>query len=279
MYNLLKFISKYHFIFLFVILQLISLAFIFQNNSFQKVVFLNSANSVTGWVYSNYAYIKNYVGLREQNEKLAEENAMLKSNFSLVYYVEVPSHINDCSFYTDTVYLDTTSRFSYLPATVISNTINRLYNTIFLDKGTKHGIETGMGVTGTDGIVGVVKQTTENYSLVMPIINRDVNVSAKIKNTGYFGNLSWDGKNPEYAQLSEIPNHIYPQQGDTVITSGYSHMFPEGETVGYVESFKDIPGTGFLLITVKLSTNFNTLKYVYAIKNKDLEEISILDCE
>jgi len=279
MYNLLKFISKYHFIFLFVILQLINLAFIFQNNSFQKVVFLNSANSLTGWVYKNYANIKGYVGLVEQNEKLAQENALLKSNFTNVYFIEIPAYVNDCNFYTDTMFIDTSSKFSYFPATVISNTVNRLYNTIFLDKGTKHGIEMGMGITSSDGIVGVVKQTTENYSLVMPIINRDVNVSAKIKNTGYFGNLSWDGKNPGYAQLSEIPNHIYPQVGDTVITSGYSHMFPAGETVGFVEAFKDIPGTGFLLITVKLSTNFNTLKYVYAIKNKDLEEISTLECE
>jgi rod shape-determining protein MreC len=276
MYNLLKFILKYHFTFLFVLLQLLNLFLIFQNNRFQQSIFLNSANAVTGSVYAWYSGIKNYIGLREENERLIEENAILRSNVEKIYFSEIPAIAHDTLVFTDTLFIDTINRYEYFPATVVSNSTNRLHNTVFIDKGSRKGIAKGMGVVGTEGIVGVVKQTSPNYSLVIPVINRDVNISAKIKNTGYFGNLSWDGKNPYFAQLTDIPSHIFPQKGDTVVTSGFSHIFPEGEMIGYVDAYKEVPGTGFLAISVKLSTNFNTLKYVYVVKNKDIEEIKDL---
>jgi len=272
MYNLIKFISRYHFFFLFLFLQIFNLILIFQYNSYQKSGFVNSANRITGSVFKSFNQITHYIGLREVNEQLAKENAELKNQLKKVYYSEIPTLINDTLFLYDTLCLDTFESFNYTAANIISNTINKQKNIIFIDKGNKYQVEKGMGVLSSQGVVGVVLQSSKNYATIMPIIHRDVFISAKIKNTGYFGNLSWNGKNIRIAQLSEIPNHIVPSKGDTIVTSGFSHLFPADELIGFVETFKEIPGTGFLNIEVKLATDFANLKHVYIIENVNLDE-------
>lgn len=274
MYNLFKFIGQYHFFFLFFTLQIFNLFLIFQYNTYQKSGFISSANNVTGSVFNSFNQITHYIGLREVNEQLALENASLKNQLKKVYYSEIPTLINDTLFLYDTVCLDTFKTFNYTAANIISNTINKQKNIIFIDKGINKGVEKGMGVLSSRGVVGIIYQSSKNYATIMPIIHRDVFISAKIKQTGYFGNLSWNGKNIRIAQLGEIPNHIKPSVGDTIVTSGFSHLFPENELVGFIEDFKEIPGTGFLNINVKLSTDFAKLKHVYVIKNTNLDEIN-----
>lgn len=273
MYNLLKFIAKYHFAILFFLIQIFNLALIFQNNKYHQTRFFNSANAISGKIYSSYSALTGYLNLIEQNEQLARENAELRNKLTEINFVEIPVLLNDTVFYYDTLIIDTNNRFAFNAAKVISNSTNKLHNLIYIDKGRKDGVMDGMGVVSSSGVVGIVRQSSQNYATVMPIINRDVNISSKLKDTGYFGNLSWDGVSSEFAQLTEIPNHIFPEIGDTVITSGYSQIFPEGEILGTVAEFRDVPGTGFLFITVKLATNFNNLKYVYIVEDKDLKEI------
>jgi len=278
MYNLLKFITKYHFTILFVLIQIFNLALITQFNQYQKSNFLYFYGNIVGKILHTHNSFVSYLSLKEENEKLAQENSALKNEKLNVYYTEVPALLNDTIFYSDTILRDTCQQFLYYSAKVISNSVNKLNNLLYINKGSLDGIKEGMGVVSMEGVVGVVKQTSKNYSTVMPVINRSVNISAKLKGTGYFGNLSWDGNKPNIAQLNDIPNHIFPQKGDTVVTSGYSHIFPEGEIIGTVSDFKEISGAGFLFITVKLSTDFSKLNFVYVINNNDLEELnSLLD--
>lgn len=279
MYNLFKFITKYHFTILFFLIQIFNIILITQLNKYQKSTFLSYVGNVSGKVLNTHNVLISYLNLKEENERLANENAALKNQKLSVYYTEVPSLLNDTVFYADTILLDTCKQLQYFTAKVISNSINKLNNLIYLDKGSADGIKEGMGVVSTEGVVGIVRQTSNNFSTVMPIINRNVNISAKLKDTGYFGNLSWDGTKPRFAQLNEIPNHIFPEKGDTVVTSGYSHIFPEGEVIGTVSDFKEISGAGFLFITVNLSTDFSNLKFVYVVDNKYLEEIKSLTNE
>lgn len=274
MYNLIKFIGQYHFFFLFLFLQIFNVVLIFQYNSYQKTGFINSANKVTGSVYQSFNKITHYIGLQAVNEQLALENAQLKNQLKKVYYSEIPTLINDTIFKYDTLCVDTFKSFNCIAANIISNTINKQKNIIFIDKGNRDKVEKGMGVLSSQGVVGVVLQSSKNYATIMPIIHRDVFISAKIKNTGYFGNLSWNGKNIQIAQLSEIPNHISPSKGDSIVTSGYSHLFPADEFIGFIDDFSEIPGTGFLSINVNLATNFARLKHVYIVENIYLNEIN-----
>ena len=131
MYNLVKFILKYHFTFLFILLEIIAGIIIFQNNKYQQVKFLNTSNFLTGGIYTIQSNIKSYFKLKEVNQQLAEENAELRKKVGEVFYSEIPTIYNDTVFKTDTIVVDTTRRLSFIAAKVISNSINKQFNIVF----------------------------------------------------------------------------------------------------------------------------------------------------
>lgn len=265
MYNLIRFILKYHFTILFIILEIIALILVFQYNNYQKSKAFNAANFITGTVYETQHTISSYFKLKKINDELSEEIARLKSKDTTISYIEIPVLKNDTIFYVDSLLIDTNYHQPYLVAKVISNNITHQLNTIFINKGEKDGFYKDMGVINKDGVVGVVRDASNQYAVITPIINEKFNVSAKLKSTGHFGNLTWDGKNPNFAYLADIPNHISPQKGDTIITSGYSQVFEEGHTIGYIEEIVTIPGKSFIDLKVKLAVEFSNLNYVYGV--------------
>ena len=181
MYNLVKFILKYHFTILFVLLELLAISIIVQNNQYQKVKFLNSANAVTGTIYDTKSSITEYVQLREVNEQLAIENAALQKQLLEINYVQVPTLYDDTVFKYDTLIVDTAQGMQYYTAKVISNSINKQFNTVFINKGSHDNFHEDMGIVNADGVVGVVKNVSANYAVITPIINRNFNINAKIK--------------------------------------------------------------------------------------------------
>lgn len=279
MYNLFKFIAKYHFFLLFLLLEIISLTLVVQYNNYQKAKFMNSANAFTGNIYTIQSNITGFFKLKKVNEQLAQENAYLKSVTKEIHYVEVPMLTSDSIFLTDTLFLDTLISLNYIPAKVISNTTNKQQNIIFINKGKNDGLYENMGVVNQKGVVGVVRNISNNYATVVPIINTGFNINAKIKDSGFFGNLTWDGVNPLYAQLYDIPNHISPQKGDTIVTSGYSKVFEDGNIIGYIENVETVPGKSFIMIQVKLAVSFGNLNYVYALQNNFDNELDSLSYE
>ncbi|MCD8528611.1 MAG: rod shape-determining protein MreC, partial [Chitinophagales bacterium] len=209
-----------------------------------------------------------YFNLKEVNNNLAQENAYLKSRLKEVEYTLVPTIYEDSILVNDTIILDTLYNTQFITAKIISSSINKQLNTLYINKGSKQGIYQDMGVVNQDGVVGIVRNISKNYATVTPIINREFNINAKIKGAGYFGNLNWDGKDPKYAQLYDIPNHYEPVVGDTIITSGYSHVFKEGYIIGYITESDNVPGKSFLNIQVELAVDFGNLNYIYGIENK-----------
>ena len=79
------------------------------------------------------------------------------------------------------------------------------------------------------------------------------------------------GTSPLYAVLNEIPFHVELSVGDTILTSGFSSIFPEGIEVGTIESFSLEQGN-FYDISVRLFTDFQRLFYVNVIRNYRQEE-------
>jgi rod shape-determining protein MreC len=167
-------------------------------------------------------------------------------------------------------------KYTYTQARIINNSVNRQYNYITLNRGKNHGIRPEMAVISSQGIVGMVYSASGNFSTVISVLNRDFRLSAKIKKNNYFGSLSWDGNNPRTAILSEIPYHVNIQKGDTIVTSGYSTIFPEGILVGTVTSF-EVEESNFFRIEVELSVDFNQLNWVYVIRNLLEEEQNHLE--
>lgn len=264
MRNLLRLIVRYYFFFLFLFLEVVSVFIIVQNNSFQRGEFISISRSVGGFFYETFGGIREYLLLRQTNLDLQMENTLLQNQLDGL------SRKQESSF--ETMHDSLPRRqFSYIPASVINASTNKQFNYLTLNKGRHHGIEPEMAVISPKGVVGVVFAVSGNYSTVIPLINRGFRLSARIINTGYFGSMSWPGTAYEQAILEEIPFHVDLHSGDTIVTSGYSAIFPAGITVGTIESFEAEEGN-FYNIVVDLAVDYKTMSKVNVIRNLLREE-------
>jgi len=166
--------------------------------------------------------------------------------------------------------------YFYTSAKVINQTVNKQHNFLTLNKGSNVGIRPEMGVISADGVIGIVVNVSKKFSTVISLLNLDFRVSAKLAKNNYFGSLHWDGKDYRKVKLDEIPYHIDVNRGDTVITSGYSSIFPEGIVIGTVSN-SEVKGGNFYEIEVDLSVDFKSLAFVDVISNLHREEQKVLE--
>ena len=258
MRNLWIFFLRYYAIFLFLFLEVFAFTLIINNNSYQGATYFNSANAVTGKIYYSLANVESYVHLQSVNDSLAIENAKLKNQLLSERY----SNKVNKGVVSDTSGLQ---RYSYLQAKVVNNTIMKRNNYLTLDKGYIHGVRKNMGVICGDGIVGIVKDVSEHFCTVISFLHKDSRISAQLNSTKDFGSLVWEGLDPREGLLKDIPTHVKIKAGDSVTTTGYSSLFPEGTMIGRVKNAEQKSGDNFHNIEVQLSTNFSTLRYVYVV--------------
>ncbi len=272
MRSLLRFLLKNYAFLLFLFLEVVSLALVFNYNSFQKSKFLNSSNSVSAGLYNTVSSVLQYFELGRVNLQLAEENAALRTQLALGTYgtnVIPDSIINENS--------SPDSLFKFRPAKVINNSVNKQQNYITLDKGSKDGIKPDQGILCSEGIVGVVTSVSESFATGLSLLNPRWNVSAKLKKSGFYGSLAWNGEDYQIVDLLEIPFHVKIETGDTIVTSGYSTIFPEGLMIGVVEEFDKAEGENYYEIKVRLSTNFKSIRHVQVIENLKKNELENLE--
>jgi rod shape-determining protein MreC len=269
MQNLLRFFLRYHFTILFILIEALALLLLLQNNNYQNTRFVDFTRNLKGNFYEQTMQVEQYLNLREKNQQLVRENEYLRN------YIESNLDFQADTFRmkTDTVY---DQQFYYLSARVINNSVNKMHNYITLDKGREDGVKPEMGVTSGEGVVGVVRGVSDHFSTAISLLNSELRVSAKLGKSGYYGPLNWTGRDYQYAKLMDIPLHADVNQGDSVITSGYSAIFPEGILLGYVEDYQE-KGGRFYEVDVKLSTDFKKLSHVYIVKNLMREEQDSLE--
>lgn len=269
MRNLIRFLLRYNLVIVFLILEFFAIFILIRFNQYQKATVVGIFQNITGFYHSKVFSLTEYLHLRETNEKLAEENTRLKNALELVYRGD------EMFFYRreDTTYQQ---QYYMTSAKVINNSTNKQRNFITLNKGSEHGIEKEMGVVSSEGVVGVVFGVSKRFSTVISLLNTNFRVSAKIKKNNYFGSLAWDGRHYDRAVLNEIPFHVEISKGDTIITSGYSTIFPEGTMIGVIHDFS-IEDGNFYEIIVDLSTDFRQLTYVNVIRNLTRMEQSELE--
>lgn len=268
MYRVFLFFVKYNGAFAFVIMEVIAFSFYFTRNiNPNKASFISSANGFLGGVYETSSKVSRYWNLSAVNDSLARENAELKmrlpnSKFSSL----VKSNIQE----------DTTLKqyYAYVDAKVINNTTHRPHNFLTLNRGKKQQLALNAGVINGNGkgIVGVTLKSSDNYTVVMSILNVDTRVSAKILGNDYFGVLVWNGLDARYMTLESVPKHAFVQKGDTVATSGFSTVFPGGILIGTIEDFYQPSGLNFYTIKVRLFNDVNNAQYVYVVDNLFKEE-------
>lgn len=278
MRNLIDFIIKNSSWFIFVFLEIICFYFIFSSNSYQKSVFLNSSNEITGKLYSVTGGITSYFGLQRQNRDLLEKNAEYQAQVlslkKLLHEVVADSMVIE-AFLNDS--LKRKKEYNFIIAQVVNNNVSMTHNYITISKGESDGIKPDMGVISQQGIVGVVRAVSDNFAVVLPVLNPDMKVSCKTLASNTTGILSWDGSDSRFANMMDYPKFEKFEKGDTIVTSGFSGTFPEGLLVGVVEDYKSQTNDNFYSLKVKLSTDFISLKDVIVIGSNMVQEQSLLE--
>lgn len=265
MRSLWQLIFRYHVFLLFLILQGVAFFLLVRSNSFHHNTWLSSSNAVVSAMYSRRAVVSEYLRLQSVNEELARENALLKSERPAAFL-----KLSDNMYlHEDTIHL---RRYEYTSAKVINNSINRPKNYITIDRGSQNGIDVGMGVVNNGSVVGIVKNVSKHFAVVMPLINTGFRLSVKLSRTNAFGSLEWDGIDPTIIRMNDVPRYANPLKGDTVITTGFSAYYPEGMLVGTVESYRIPEGENFYEMEIRLATEYYRLSYVEVIRNLLSEE-------
>lgn len=241
---------------------------------------MTSAGKLTAGIYDMSHNVTSYFNLRETNEELQLQNARLEE--------ELLSMKAQLQQYQERYHADTMTVFEpvrpykFIIASVINNSISRPYNHITINKGSKDGLRPEMGVIDQNGIVGVVNVVGENYSRLISLLNPNFRLSCKVKGNEAFGSLVWDGKDPQMALLEELPRHAVYKTGDTIVTSGYSLMFPDGLPVGIIAGSEKTIDDNFYTLRIKLLTDFSRLSTVRVISSamsSAIKEVEINNTE
>jgi rod shape-determining protein MreC len=259
MRNLLNFLTRYNNLIIFLLLEGIAVYLIMTGNAYQNSRMLKGLRNLTIGIERKISSTRTYLNLHDINTKIAQENVTLRNRIERIVQKE-----NQLFFSVSDTILK--QQYVFTSAEIVNNSTNRQKNFFTLNKGKKQGIEIDMAVASPNGVAGIIVSSSENFSVAMSLLNLDFRLSTKMKSNGYFGSLSWDGRDCRYAILNEIPQHVSINKGDTVQTTGYSAIFPEGIFIGIVNDFEKAGGD-FYKIRVELATDFKKLNYVSIIGN------------
>jgi len=267
MRNILVFIIRYHFLLLFLLLEFFSITLLINSTYYQSSAILKAGSRVTGRFYTGISNTTEYLKLRTTNEHLAQENALLRQMKGVSFLRN-----DTASFWVnDTLYKQ---QYKYIVAKVVLNTVGKRNNYIMLDKGSRSGIQKDMAVITSNGIVGTVVNVSENFCWVMSMLNKHTRISGRILKNNQMGTIIWNGVDHLYGTLTDIPAHVKIVKGDTIVSSGFSYIFPAGIMIGTITDFRVEQGEHFYTIPFKFSVDFNALQYVYVVNNlmKDEQE-------
>src|SRR3970040_730811 len=268
MQQIFNFIFKNSSRLLFLLLLCISFLLTIQSHSYHRSKIISSANFVSGGVYEKINNVSEYLNLRTENDALALENARLKS---MLFKTKDSAAIKNFENLKGQLPEDV------VVSKVIHNSYNVHENFLTLNSGSLQGIKSDMGVVNNLGLVGIVDNTSPNYSTVISILNVRSQINAKIKKSNHFGSLVWNGKSTGFAQLIDVPRLASVRKGDTIVTGGQSVIFPENINIGTISKIYTEKETNYYTLDIKLFNDMTNLGHVYIIKSKDREELINLE--
>lgn len=269
MQQIINFIIRNKNFLLFLLLFIISLFLTIQSHSFHRSKFISSANFLSGGVYNSVHNLSQYLGLKNKNEILIEEN----TKFRNLLFNQSADQLD--SILTDS--LSNSKNFRFIPASLIKNSFSSSNNSLLVNKGENDGIKEDFGVATSKGLIGIIDNTSNNFSRVVSILNTKSRINAQLKKTNHFGTLLWDGESHEIVQLMDVPKIAPVQVGDTVITGGRSTIFPKGIQIGTITSFQLDNAEDFYEINIKLFNDMTNIGHVYIIENLKAQEILNLE--
>lgn len=277
---LFSFLWRYYPFFLFVVLEVVAMRMVLAG-AYQSSVSSALYQNVGGRYYTMVDEVQQYFALQEDNQRLAAENARLKNTLADYKAATQPSQFVSA----DSLYLyadstlpplsDSMQHFEYTTAKIINNQIQRTRNYLMIDKGSADGVEKNMGVVSEQGLVGIVADVSEHFSTALSLLNTDAHFSVLVMPSGELCSLHWDAEQQQYAYLLHLEPSADIAVGDTVISSGYSHIFPRGIMAGTVYNIEHTQS--HFEVQIRLSVDFSRLHWVNIIRNPYYHEISDLE--
>ena len=270
---LIRLFSKNGLFLFFLFLQLIAVTLIFSRNSMQQTLAAGQATVFNAWVSGYIDQGTSYLKLKQINEDLVAQNKALMAQV----YGKGQSGNPQFRRVTDTI--GGGQIYTFVDADIVNNSITRNDNYFTIDRGKRHGVFPKMGVIAPNGIAGIVVNTTNNYALVQSVLSvNKIRINAALKNTGFFGTLTWKGDNSRTMHLADIPKYVPLKVGDTVLTDGKSSIFPQGIMIGRIAGYEVDSKTGYWDISVELNQKMGNLQKVFVVRNlKKLELKQIQD--
>ena len=270
---LIRLFSKNGLFLFFLFLQLIAVTLIFSRNSMQQSFAAGQATVFNAWVSGYIDQGTSYLKLKQVNEDLVAQNKALMAQV----YGKGQSGNPQFRRVTDTI--GGGQIYTFVDADIVNNSITRNDNYFTIDRGKRHGVFPKMGVIAPNGIAGIVVNTTNNYALVQSVLSvNKIRINAALKNTGFFGTLTWKGDNSRTMHLADIPKYVPLKVGDTVLTDGKSSIFPQGIMIGRIAGYEVDSKTGYWDISVELNQKMGNLQKVFVVRNlKKLELKQIQD--
>lgn len=277
MRKLLDFLIRKRHWFLFILLEVVSCIFLYYNQAYHRNLILGSSNTLVGHISSISGAVRSYIGLKGENRALFERNGQLELQVMRlereIEMLKAQALTYDSLFVADSVAIP----YHYVTAGVVNSNVSLMSNYLTIDKGLRDGVKPDMGVVSTGGVVGIVSVADEHFSVVIPVLNPKLHISCKLLTGNYYGSLSWDGRDTRYAYLDELPRHAVFKEGDTVVTSGFSAVFPANIMVGTVAKFEKGKDYNFYSLKIKLGTDFWALKSVRVIQNDFHDERTAIE--
>lgn len=275
MNNLIEFFKKNFHYFLFAILLVLSFVMMGKSMAYSKYKFAKLCQNTIGPIQKNWAEMMHRFSLGEENDHLTQQNIELMREHDNMFVWKEDTTLTMMSN-TDSLHPKSMRLYDYTYAHVIFKTTDQAFNYLIIDKGSEDGISRDMAVTCPQGVVGVVSDVSEHFSSIIPILHPDLRISATVSPINQVGTVVWEGNNPQVAYLENIPQHLEINIGDSVLTSGFSNIFPKGLLIGTVKEVATGKNASFLTIKVKLAADFNRLNTVYLIENLYKSEIDNL---
>lgn len=271
MRNIFLFIRKFFNFFFFLVMQITALYMLFHYNEFHEAAFMGVANDITGKLSKRYNNVEYYFHLKKTNESLVQENTMLRNLLKQDFEVADTS----TALRMDSIPYDTTGirrKYLYRDAKVVNRYLIFPNNYFTLHRGEKQGVRKDMGVVSPDGVLGVVVNTGDNYSVVMSLLHLQSRISGRVKKSGETGQVYWDGKSPSTIFISNLPKSVPIQKGDSIVTSQYGTYFPQGVLIGTVVEIINDRSSNFYTLKLKPATNFGSVEHALVIENLQADE-------
>ncbi|MEY3156559.1 MAG: rod shape-determining protein MreC [Actinomycetota bacterium] len=224
--------------------------------------FQKAGSSIVSPLGNLFDDITNLGRTQSKIDALREENEQLKSQ--LILNENVVGELEQLKGVLD---LAGQARFKVVPARVITRGGTATFGeTIVIDKGSSAGIKRDMTVIATSGLVGVVKSTTTNSSVILLMSDPSFRVGVRVAGTQDMGILSGGGDNRFTIQMLSATGQI--KVGDVLLSRGSSgdRPFVPGVPVGkvsfvessagqltkqgLVEGFVDLDGLGVVSVVL-----------------------------